>query len=176
VRVAAFTNCDAVELVVNGTSQGRKKPVDAEDGMIAWDAVAYRPGMVVAKGFREGVQVCAHELATAGEAARIQLDSDRKAIAADGRDVCHVVATVVDRRGNRVPSANHRVRFAVEGGGRILGIDNGDLTAEWPYQGSETSMHNGRCLVLLQSDESGPTTLTAKAAGLESATVAVLGK
>ena len=176
VRVAAFTNCDAVELVVNGTSQGRKKPVDAEDGMIAWDDVAYRPGIVIAKGFREGVQVCAHELATAGEAARIQLDSDRKAIAADGRDVCHVVATVVDRRGNRVPSANHRVRFAVEGGGRILGIDNGDLTAEWPYQGSETSMHNGRCLVLLQSDESGPTTLTAKAAGLESATVAVLGK
>ncbi|MGM1022214.1 MAG: hypothetical protein ACQEXV_17115 [Bacillota bacterium] len=52
------------------------------------------------------------------------------------------------------------------GDGRILGIDNGDLASDEPFQGNQRRTHRGRCLVIVQSGHlAGELLLQASEAG-----------
>jgi len=54
VRVVCFSNCDRVELFLNGKSLGAKEM--PRNGHLEWD-VAYAPGALMARGYRGDVAV-----------------------------------------------------------------------------------------------------------------------
>lgn len=173
VKVFTFTNCPEVELFANGESLGRKKLADFPDRMIAWE-VPYEPGVLEARGIAGDETQARHELRSAGEAAKIRLRVDRESIAADGRDLAFVDVVVTDKDGIPVPGAKTKVEFVVEGPGRIIGVDNGDLTSMESYKGNSRSAYHGRAQAIVQSTgEPGRLTVTAKAEGLEGAEVRV---
>ncbi len=166
VKVATFTNCDAVELLLNGRSLGVKKLADFPDKMITW-SVPCEPGRLEARGIVRGKIKAAHQLQTAGPPARLRLLADRDRIRADNRDLCHVEVQITDKHGIVVPSAAHEIRFRVEGAGKIVGVDNGDLTSMESYKAEKRSAYHGRALVILQAArQPGSMTLTAQAEGL----------
>lgn len=174
VKVSTFSNCDEVELVVNGSSLGRKNLADFEDRMITWDAVPYVAGTVTAIGYKAGKKACSHELKTAGEAKRIELVPDRRTVTADGRDLSHVEVRIVDAAGVRVPDASQRVAFEVSGAGRLRAMDNGDLTCEESYGSKSRPAFLGRCMAIVQAGrEPGKISLTATAEGLPPAAVTI---
>lgn len=174
VTITTFSNCEQVELVVNGRSLGRKKLSDFEDRMIRWEDVPYAAGSVRATGLKRGRKVCTHELKTAGPAKRIELVPDRPVISADGQDVSHVVVSILDAKGVLVPGASHKVRFDVSGAGRLRAVDNGDLTSAETYTGTSRSAYFGRCMAIVQSGWTpGRITVKASADGLEPAEVAL---
>ena len=123
IEVRAHSNCEEVELFLNGVSLGRKKM--ARNGHLAWQ-VRYAPGTLLARGYRAGRAVLTRKVETTGPAAALALHADRTSIRADGRDLAVVTVEHRDRAGRLVPTANHRVDFSVEGPGRILGVGNGD--------------------------------------------------
>lgn len=171
VKVATFTNCTQVELLVNGESVGTKRLADFPDKMIVWDA-PYAPGVIEARGINNGQAEVSHTLRTAGEPAQIILTADRAKIQADGRDQCYIDAEIVDQHGTLVPSASHKIEFKIEGPGRIIGVDNSDVTSMEPYQGSERSAFHGRAQVIVQSQpQQGRIELTATIDGLQPAHV-----
>jgi beta-galactosidase len=169
--VGVFTNCEQVELFVNDRSHGVKARADfipEKNGIITWD-VPYEAGRVRAVGTRDGKSVAQHELRTAGAASRLELTVDRDEIQADGRDVAHVEVRVVDANGVLVPSAYHTVGFEIEGPGRVIAVDNGDVWSLEPYQGLGRKAHQGRCLAIVQSNGSaGKVEISAMAGGLAS--------
>jgi beta-galactosidase len=69
---------------------------------------------------------------TTGEATAIQLTPDRASIQADGEDVSIFTVAVTDAQGRIVPTAANQINFAVEGGGKILGVGNGDPSCHEP--------------------------------------------
>lgn len=162
--VWAYSNCDEVELFVNGRSMGRK-PM-AKDMHIEWQ-VAYAPGKIEAYGYKGGRVVLKEARETAGPAARIVLSADRSGLTADGRDCAVIRAEVVDARGRPVPRAANMVTFAVTGPAAVIGVGNGDPNCLEADKASKRSAFNGLACAIVQTQKSnGMIAVTASADGL----------
>jgi beta-galactosidase len=129
VDVRALSNCDEVELFLNGRSMGRQ-PM-APQSELKW-SVPYAPGALSAQGFKGGRVVAETTVETTGAPAAVQLRPDRDAIDANGDDVAVVTVSVADSKGRVVPVAGNDVSFELEGPGRILGVGNGDPSCHEP--------------------------------------------
>lgn len=150
LRLQTQTNCESVELFVNGVSQGERRSTEFLNRAIQW-LVPWAPGTLEAVG-RNGREIVARdEVRSSGPAARLELLADRVKLSADGRDVSHVEVRLVDERGVLVPDDDRQIEFELEGPGVILGLDNGDLECEEPYQGKARTTRGGRCLAMIQS-------------------------
>jgi beta-galactosidase len=174
VRLATFTNCDSVELFLNGESMGEKELKDFPNRIMTW-YVPYAPGTLEAVGKRNGEACASHRLQTAGEAGRIVLLPDRTGIRANGTDIVHVEVNIADDNGVLVPSAEVEVRFEADGAGKIIGVDNGNLASDEPYKGSRRTTWLGKCLAIVQSNGApGRIALRVSAEGLAAAETVIL--
>jgi len=156
VNVYTFTSAETVELYQNGELLGTQHAEDYGPRPVEW-YVPYEAGTLRAVAKEDGEVVDDHELETAGDPAGIELDADREVIAADGRDLVYVEATVVDDEGVRVPRATHEVQFAVSGPGEIAGVDNGNLDSDEPWVGDTRSAYHGTCIAVVRADREGGT-------------------
>ncbi len=169
VKVKAYSNCEEVELFVNGVSQGRK-PVERGNAP-TWE-VCYAPGELRAKAFRDGICLAQDSKKTAGEPAKLQLVADRTSLHADGRDTVPVDVFVTDAAGVVVPDAAQKVQFMIEGDGVVLGVGNGDPNSHESDHAMARSAFHG-CLQALVQALPGAKALSirAEAEGLVPATV-----
>lgn len=135
VEVWAYSNCDEVELIVNGKKLGRQTM--PKNGHLKWQAV-YQPGKVVAIGYKNGKRMLTQQVETTKPAYKIVMKTDRQTISADGRDVAVVTVEVQDAKGRIVPDACPMLTFKLSGDGRILGVGNGDPS----YLGADHPNHN----------------------------------
>jgi beta-galactosidase len=129
IEVRALSNCDEVELFLNGQSLG--KQAVQRDSQLKWK-VKYVPGVLSAKGSRAGKVVAEEMVETTGAASAVQLHPDRPEIDANGEDISIITVAVVDEKGRVVPVANHPISFELEGPGRILGVGNGNPSSHEP--------------------------------------------
>jgi len=173
LRLATYTNCDTVELLLNNQSLGVKKLADCSNMLMEWD-VPYESGVLRAVARTKGKIVAEHELKTAGPAGKIMLIPDREIIPANGQGLCHLTALVTDRKGNVVPNATNKINFEVAGAGKNIGVDNGDLYSNEPYVANSRTVHNGRALLVVRSTTTpGEIRVTATAKGLPPATTVI---
>jgi len=129
IDVRALSNCDEVELLLNGRSLGRQAM--PRDGELKWK-VPYAPGALAAKGFKAGTLVAETKVETTGAPAAVRLAPDRATIHADGEDVAVIAVSVLDEQGRVVPTAANHVSFELDGPGRIVGVGNGDPSCHEP--------------------------------------------
>ena len=151
VNVYTFTSAEAVELHQNDELLGTQRTDDYGPRPVEW-YVPYEPGTLRAVAKEDGEVVDEHVLETASDPAGVELDADRESIAADGRDLVYVEATVVDHEGVRVPRAGHEVQFSVSGAGEIAGVDNGDLDSDESWVGDTRSAYHGTCIAVVRAD------------------------
>ena len=71
----------------------------------------------------------------------------------DGADTAVINVYAVDKNGRRVPTADNFIEFNIEGGGKILGVGNGDPQCLEADNQQGRSLFNGCCQVLVQSKE-----------------------
>ena len=100
ISLWAYSNCDEVELIVNGRSLGKQSM--PQNGHLTWHTV-YQPGRVKAIGYKNGRKLLTEKLETTGEAARIQLTADRPTLTADNRDVAVVSVSLYDQKNRLAP-------------------------------------------------------------------------
>ncbi|HVM47949.1 MAG TPA: beta-galactosidase GalA [Candidatus Acidoferrum sp.] len=129
IDVRALSNCEEVELFLNGQSLGRQAM--PKNSHLRWN-VKYAPGTLSAKGYRAGQLIAETKVETTGAPAAVQLLPDRSTINADGEDVSIITVAVTDAQGRVVPVANNHVRFSIDGPGRLLGVGNGDPSCHEP--------------------------------------------
>ncbi len=164
IEVWAYSNCEAVELFLNGRSLGRQDV--PRNGHVEWK-VAYEPGALSATGFRGAQTAAVARVETTGPAHALRLRPDRTHLRADGEDVAVVRVEVLDARGRLVPDAGQRIGFTVEGPGRIIGVGNGDPSCHEDDRGTVRSVFNGLAQTLVQAGrEAGVIRLKAAAPGL----------
>ncbi len=181
IELWAYSNCDEVELTVNGKKMGRKKM--PRNGHLRWNVV-YQPGRVVAKGYKNGKLLLTETMETTKPANKIVLKSDRQTITADGRDVAVVTVEVQDAKGRVVPDACPMLELRLEGDGRILGVGNGDPSylgedhpKEQDCKGFQLPAFNGLAQVLIQSSrQAGSLRLDCLSEGLKTGQLAILSK
>jgi beta-galactosidase len=170
VPVWCFSNCDKVELFLNGVSQGAL--VIPKFGHVQWDDVIYAPGTVKAVGYMGGQAVMTDTVLTTGTPAAIKLSADRSLLSADGEDTIPVEVRIIDANGLVVPTAGNLVTFAVRGEGTNAGVGNGDPASHELNQVPARSAFAGLCMVLVKAtSKPGDIVLTATADGLKAATL-----
>ncbi|HUD83812.1 MAG TPA: beta-galactosidase GalA [Candidatus Saccharimonadales bacterium] len=129
IDVRCLSNCEEVELFLNGESLGRKKmPLNSE---LRW-TVKYTPGTLLAKGYKADQVIAQDNVETTGVPARIKLLPDRASINADGQDISIITVAVTDAEGRIVPTAENLIDFDLGGPGKIIGVGNGDPSCHEP--------------------------------------------
>lgn len=166
IDVIAYTNCEEVELFLNGKSMGTK--TKTKDNLHpAWRLI-YKPGTIKTVGRTQGKTILTKEIKTAGKAAKILLQADRNRIAADGKDLSFVTIKVVDENNILVPNADNLIRFNIQGEGKLIGVDNGLQTSLESFKADFRKAFNGMCLAVLQSTrKTGTIELEASSEGLD---------
>ena len=148
VSVWVYSNCDEVQLIVNGKKLGRKKmPVN---GHLEWDAV-YKPGYVRAIGYKNGRKIMDKRIETASEAVEAVWTYETVG------DITVASVEMRDAKGRFVPTADTQLEFTAPEGCRILGWGNGNPAFqhdERPENGESTIIiqtFNGLAQVILQN-------------------------
>jgi beta-galactosidase len=194
IPVLCYTNCESVELFVNGKSYGEKRKkyprtgkticgnwstysplehITTTDLHLTWD-VEYQPGIIQAVGKTGGKVVYTHEIKTAGQAVAIRLSADKQIVNANKRDVAHVKVEIVGKDGNVVPTADHLVDFTIEGEGKLIGVDNGNPQDHNSFKLNQRNAFNGLCLALVQTNgKPGNIRVTAKSKGLKESSIEI---
>ena len=197
LTVLCYTNCDSVELFLNGKSIGVKGYKFPRYGMqgrygqyapaapgaarttsdlhLAWD-VPYAPGTLKAVGMQGGKVAAEVEVSTVGDPAALGVSVDRDTIRADRRDVVHVTVKVLDEMGRVHPDADNEIAFEVQGDGKLIGVDNGNMAGlAVDLKGRSVKAFHGLCLAIVQSTaRAGLIHVTATSAGLKSARASVV--
>lgn len=167
VPVWCFSNCQQVELFLNGKSLGRKRMASYRH--LQWNRVIYTPGRLEARGYNNGRLVATTIVETTGDPAAVELVPDRHTLMADGQDTAPIAVRIVDSRGRVVPTAGNMVHFNIEGPSVISGVGNGDPSCLEPNQANYRSAFKGLCMALVRAKRrSGAIFLTASSPGLKS--------
>ena len=151
--INVYTNCDKVVLKLNGKFVAEKENTLNTKGRnkLRIDDIMYQPGTLEAIGYKDGKPVASHKIMTAGKIQRLNLEADNNNWLADGKDLQHIRVTAVDKKGNKVWSANQQLTFEVDGDAKIVGVDNGDITSEELTVGNTRRLFNGSALVILRA-------------------------
>jgi beta-galactosidase len=197
VYVAA-THCDRVELFLNDRSLGvATKPFTFADAyahggggpsseaqagvdtgfIYAFPAVVFAPGTLRAVATREGRVVAQEELRTAGPARALRLTphAGPRGWQADGADVVLLDFEAVDARGNRCPTDEARVDFAVAGPATWRGgLNSRQLNSTNNlYLSTECGINR---VAIRSTLTPGTVTVTATRAGLAPATLTLVAQ
>jgi beta-galactosidase len=159
IAVWVHSNLDSVEVFLNGKSQGSKN-VEANTHL-EW-SVKYEPGVLEARGMKEGKVVLVARRETTGKPESVKLIADRTEINADGEDVSVLRVEVLDDAGRLVPTADNQIHFKVTGEGALIGVGNGDPNCQESDKDSWRSAFNGLAQVIVQSTKT-PGTITVEA-------------
>jgi len=164
VTVRAATNCDEVELFLNNRSLGRKA---VSHNLYSNDwIVDYHSGEIKAIGYNKGKQVTISKLHTTDVASKLQITSLPLPIAGD---IVLYEIEVTDKAGLKVIDGKAAITVKVEGGGKLIGLDNGELDYTGSFKTNIRNSYQGRLLVTVQrTAASGEIRITASAPGLSS--------
>jgi hypothetical protein len=166
IPIEIYSNCDSVEVLLNGRSLGEKPIADRLLPGLVW-AVPNEAGAVEVVGKKARAVAARFQLKTLGQPVRIELSPDLKTLKNAGRQVSTIEVHVVDRDGNRIPNAAQTVTFEVAGAGRLIAAGNADLTDGTPATGSQTKLYQGNAVAVVRSAAgSGKITIRATAPGL----------
>jgi beta-galactosidase len=146
-------------LFLNGKSQGSKK-VEALTHL-EW-SVQYEPGVLEARGTKDGKVVLTEKRETTGAPESIRLTPDRTEINADGEDVSVLRVEALDREGRPVPTVDAPILFKVSGEGALIGVGNGDPNCQESDKEPKRSLFNGLAQVIVESTRT-PGTITIEA-------------
>jgi beta-galactosidase len=171
-NVETYSNCEQVELILNGKSLG-SQPHPSDDAPRIW-RVPFESGIIKALGKNNKRVVASHELRTAGKPAKIILAADRTKLTPVWDDVSYVTVTVADGNGVPCPWSDDLITFNLSGPGVIAAVDSGDIASHEPFQASERRLFRGRCFAIIRATAaSGRITLTASALGLKTASITI---
>jgi len=171
--VFVYSNCDAVELLMNDSSLG-KKVVDKNLYYAKWE-ISFYPGKIKAIGYKNGKAVTEHLLQTAGDAAGIKLVSNKQILQANGTDVAVIEINVVDKNGIPIHDNQQEISVSIDGPATLIGLDNGDQRSHDPYKTSSRKAFNGRLLATVQAtDKAGKVVVRFSGTGLQTGQVEII--
>lgn len=167
------SNCDEIELKLDGRSLGREHPSDANLHSVVFAGVTVSRGTLTAEG-RKGAARATARLALAGEPARLALATTHATLVADRAGLAVVSADIVDAAGVHVFGANPPLTWTVAGPGKLVGP--GHYTSDTASNGSiigamyiDAPVAN----IVRSTATRGEIRVTVSAPGLAPATVAI---
>ena len=115
------SNCEEVELFVNGKSIAKDKPAMNNFFTLSFPDVWIEKGVIHATGYVGGKKAAEWSITMAGEPYKIVLTTDQKTVPADRSGLAIITADIVDKDGNHVYGAVNDLKWSVKGAGKLVG-------------------------------------------------------
>ncbi len=169
IKVVAYTNCEELELYLNGASLGKQQIERYGHG--EW-IVPYEAGTLTVEARNGGETVCTDIRETTGRAEKLNLRLENK-VEANGKDIAIITCTCTDEKGREVPDAAPFVSFFANKLGRVVGTGS-DITDHNPVNLPDRKMRAGRITAAVQvGEESGELKVYATAEGMKDAVLTI---
>jgi beta-galactosidase len=162
VQVEVYSDADEVELLVNGTSCGRRPAGPDHDFRATFEA-CYEPGQVEAVAWRNGVPAERMTLRTATGPVQLKAHIDRTNITASTVDAAFFDIALVDAAGNLHRDADRRVTVTVDGPGTLQGLASANPRSEESFTSSSCRTYEGRALAVVRPTGQGTISVTVAA-------------
>ncbi len=171
--IVVDSNCETVELLVNGRSVGRLEPNDGNFHTVTFEGIMVAEGTLAAIG-RKGDAQATHSVTMAGSAVRLVLSSSHDRIESGRCGIAILRADIVDALSVPVHAARNNIHWSISGPGRLVGpavftsatdkalAPDGTLYISAPI-----------CIPIRSTAEPGVITVTAESPGLEPATLRI---
>ena len=150
MEVRTTTNCDRVELWLNGKQMGSKLTRDFPNHTIKWN-IPFQRGRLMARAFRDDDLVDSCSIVSAYTSERLLVKPDRTELKADGQDLSFIALELTDRDGHPVQVDDRLVTVTVEGPARLRGVDSGDLRRNVPFGTPALKTWQGRAQAVVQT-------------------------
>ncbi len=173
--VYVTSNCQDVELFVNGRSLGHGKRSD--NYLFTFPVIAWEPGEIKAVGYKAGQTVVSESKHTAGPPVALRLTPivGPDGFQANGSDVALVDVEAVDAKGERCPTFQQRVDFDLSGPAIWRGGYNSGKTNSINHTFLDLECGINR-VALRSTTTAGLITLTVRGQGLKPVTLELTSK
>ncbi|WP_436789969.1 glycoside hydrolase family 2 TIM barrel-domain containing protein [Yinghuangia sp. YIM S10712] len=162
IAVEVYSDADEVELLVNGTSLGRRA-VGGENRFRTEFETVYQPGELVAVAYRDGVETGREALRTAAGPLRLRVEAERPSVAASGGDLAYVTVALADADGTVHTAADRPVALELAGPGVLVGFGSADPATEERFDATERRTYEGRALAVIRPTGPGKIRVSASA-------------
>ncbi|HLN56583.1 MAG TPA: glycoside hydrolase family 2 TIM barrel-domain containing protein [Bacteroidales bacterium] len=174
--IVVTSNCDRVELMVNGISKGVQVPDQLNFHTVTFNGITVENAVLSATGTKNGKTVT-WQLPMAGDPAVIVLKASHGKIAADRGAVAVIHADITDSRGSHIYGASNTLKWTVTGPAKLVGptVYNSDINNHHDMEGTwymDVPVAN----VIRSTGEPGKIKVTVSAGGLASGSVEVLAE
>ncbi len=158
--IEVYSNCQEVELFVNGESQGRKTMPD--NARPALFNINFNSGKIEAVGYNDSKETARYTSVTADEPARINIEKAGGRAGTGFDDVEIVSIQITDAQGNVCPNNDCSIELKVEGA-ELIAVDNADVLAhETSHKSPVFNTYQGRMIAYIRrTSASGKVTVTA---------------
>ena len=117
------SNCDQVELFVNGKSQGILNPAKENNYNVTFKDILVEKGVVEAVATAKDKSKVRSKVVLAGEPAALTIVPTQKQMMSTPDNVIEFKVDIVDKDGIHVYGANNTLKFDVTGPARLIGSD-----------------------------------------------------
>jgi beta-galactosidase len=124
--VRVFSNCEEVELTIDGTHAGRQKPdqnsltTNLAHPPFSFDVACKKPGIIKATGFIDGKPAAEYIVRTPSFPDHISIEVDESGKRPERNDIIFVYAGIQDKYNTVVYNDSSEVSFQIEGA-QIIG-------------------------------------------------------
>lgn len=165
VEVWVYSNCETVELFLNGESLGVQEINPYIQGK--W-LVSYKAGKLKAVGRIKGRVASETYIETTGKAEKITFELMNQEVRANGEEVATITVAVVDEKGHLVPYATNEIHLSFGGDCEYLGSGASPIDPT-PVTNDMRSLYAGLMQVYIRLGRTGKCQIQAEAEGIESA-------
>lgn len=169
--IVVDSNCETVELFVNGRSQRTQKPNAKNFYTVTFPGVAVERGEISVKGVKGGEKI-EKTLIMSGKPERLHLSASHKSFDAARDSVVVLTADVLDSKGIQVQGFNKTLRWSVEGPARLIGpkVWKTDIKKNLS-DGGAWYITTPVCNLLRGTGQAGPITVRVKADNMKPAEI-----
>ena len=160
--VYSYSNCDEVELFVNGKSYGRKTM--PRNKYISWENVKCEKGEMLVKGYDNGEETITKKYTGTNPPFGIRLKPYKKTVSVGDTAIINI--EIIDNNGSIVPVADNELTFEITGGA-FMGTGNGNPGDHSSEKAPVRRAFNGMCQLLVKADEPGEIKIKAASPLLE---------
>lgn len=145
IQLYIFTNMDKVELSLNGKVLHILEK-DIETGIIKC-VIPYEAGILKAAGIDNNKRYVEDVLSTVGAA--VQLNT-RLYVINEEAEIIQIEIELADEEGRKVSREEVMISIELEGEGRLLGLENGNIADTRSYAENSRNTYHGRLLAIIK--------------------------
>lgn len=172
-NITIDSNCDEVELFVNGKSLGKKNPTREDFYTLDYENVLVEEGELKLVGVKDNKKV-EHTVVMPGQPKKLTLETKQTEIVSDRSGIAIVTANILDENNNPVFDANNTLTWEIKGPGTLAGasVYKSDIQKYEEWEGTGYTVVPV-CNVVRSTNQPGKITITVTSPGLEPATIEI---